>query len=186
MPGQGRLGDKATVPTDAHGCPACPHTATGPAIRGSPNVNVNHRPALRVDDPGIHAACCGANTWTATTGSTSVFINGKAAHRVGDQNRHCGGTGQLVEGSQNVIVGEGGAGGVAPPSISEDRKGGWIEIALVDDEGEPRAGERYVVTTSDGRRLEGHLDDSGHARLDGLRPGSCKIQFPDLHDTAWF
>jgi uncharacterized Zn-binding protein involved in type VI secretion len=113
MPGQGRLGDKANVPLDAHGCPACPHPAIGPAILGSPDVNVNRRPALRVDDPGIHAACCGANTWTATKGSLTVFINGKGAHRMGDQNRHCGGMGQLVEGSPNVLVGEtdGGGGG---------------------------------------------------------------------------
>jgi outer membrane protein OmpA-like peptidoglycan-associated protein/uncharacterized Zn-binding protein involved in type VI secretion len=111
VPGQGRLGDKASVPLDAHGCPACPHPAIGPAIQGSPDVNVNKRPALRVDDTGIHMACCGTNTWTATQGSLTVFINGKAAHRMGDQNRHCGGLGQLVEGSPNVIVGETGGGG---------------------------------------------------------------------------
>jgi uncharacterized Zn-binding protein involved in type VI secretion len=111
LPGQGRLGDKANVPLDAHGCPACPHPAIGPAIQGSPDVNVNRRPALRVDDPGIHSACCGANTWNATEGSLTVFINGKAAHRMGDKNRHCGGMGKLVEGSPNVIVGESGGGG---------------------------------------------------------------------------
>lgn len=111
MPGQGRLGDKANVPVDTHGCPACPHPGIGPAIQGSPDVNVNKRPALRVDDPGIHAACCGTNTWTATKGSMTVFINGKSAHRMGDQNRHCGGMGQLVEGSPNVIVGDSGGGG---------------------------------------------------------------------------
>jgi uncharacterized Zn-binding protein involved in type VI secretion len=100
------------VTLDAHGCPACPHPAIGPAIQGSPDVNINKRPALRVDDPGIHTACCGTNTWTATHGSQTVFINGKGAHRMGDQNRHCGGMGQLVEGSPNVIVGEtGGQGG---------------------------------------------------------------------------
>lgn len=67
-------------------------------------MNINRRPAVRVDDRGVHAACCGPNTWTATQGSTTVFVNGKGAHRIGDQNRHCGGLGQLVEGSPNVIV----------------------------------------------------------------------------------
>jgi hypothetical protein len=67
---------------------------------------VNRRPALRVGDPGIHTACCGKNTWTATTGSLTVFINGKGAHRMGDQTRHCGGSGTLIEGSPNVIVGD--------------------------------------------------------------------------------
>jgi uncharacterized Zn-binding protein involved in type VI secretion len=105
MSAQGRLGDKANVALCAHGCPACPHPATGPAIAGSPNVQVNSRPALRVDDAGIHAACCGPNQWRALQGSATVFINGKAAHRVGDATQHCGGRGQLVEGSPNVMVG---------------------------------------------------------------------------------
>jgi uncharacterized Zn-binding protein involved in type VI secretion len=125
MPGQGRLGDKANVPLDAHGCPACPHPAIGPAIQGSPDVNVNKRPALRVDDPGIHSACCGANTWTATQGCMTVFINGKSAHRMGDQNRHCGGMGQLVEGSPNVVVGDSGGGSASGGAASSrDVSGG--------------------------------------------------------------
>lgn len=105
MPGQGRLGDKSQVPADAHGCPACPHPAVGPATGGSPNVNVNGKPALRVGDPGVHTACCGPNTWTAKQGSGTVNINGKAAHRLGDADQHCGGMGKMIEGSGNVIVG---------------------------------------------------------------------------------
>ncbi len=105
MPPQGRLGDKSNVPADAHGCPACPHPAVGPAIVGSPDVMVNYRPALRVGDIGIHAACCGPNTWTAVKGSGTVFINGKPAHRLGDDDIHCGGKGQLIEGSNDVITG---------------------------------------------------------------------------------
>lgn len=105
MPPQHRLGDKGNVPADAHGCPACPHPCVGPAIGGSPNVNVNKKPAVRVDDPGIHAACCGPNTWTATKGSGSVNINKKAAHRQGDDQKHCGGSGKSIEGSPDVITG---------------------------------------------------------------------------------
>jgi len=107
VPGAGRLGDKAQVsgPGDAHGCPACPHPAIGPAIIGSPTVNVNRRPALRVDDTGVHAACCGTNTWTATQGAPTVFINDKAAFRINDPGRTCGGINRLIEGSSNVIIG---------------------------------------------------------------------------------
>ena len=36
-----RLGDNAKVPSDAHGCPACPHTCVGPHVKGSPNVFAN-------------------------------------------------------------------------------------------------------------------------------------------------
>lgn len=105
MPPQGRLGDNSMVPADAHGCPACPHPCIGPAIKGSPTVNVNSMPALRVSDTGVHAACCGPNMWTAAKGSGTVFINGLAAHRIGDTDTHCGGSGQLIAGSPNVIVG---------------------------------------------------------------------------------
>src|SRR5262245_8415267 len=116
MAGQGRLGDKAQIQQDAHGCPGCPHPGVGPAISGSPTVFVNGRPALRVDDVGLQAACCGANMWQARQGSATVFINGKAAFRQNDPSRHCGGDGKLIEGSGDVIVGdasEGGGGGAA-------------------------------------------------------------------------
>lgn len=106
MPGQGRVSDIGKVDKDAHGCPACPHPALGPAIVGSPNVMVNSLPALRVDDMGVHAACCGPNMWTATKGSGTVFINGKAAHRKDDDQQHCGGKGALNTASANVLSGD--------------------------------------------------------------------------------
>ena len=105
MPPQARLGDKSQVPADAHGCPACPHPCIGPAVQGSPDVMVNGRPAIRVGDKGVHAACCGPNMWTAAQGSGTVMINNMQAHRMGDQDSHCGGNGKMVEGSDNVITG---------------------------------------------------------------------------------
>jgi uncharacterized Zn-binding protein involved in type VI secretion len=105
MPPQSRVGDLSKIPADAHGCPACPHPCVGPAIQGSPDVVVNGMPALRVGDPGVHAACCGPNQWTAQSGSSTVLINNKAAHRQNDQDKHCGGMGQMVNGSPNVVTG---------------------------------------------------------------------------------
>lgn len=105
MPPQGRLGDKSHVPLCNHGCPGCPHPCIGPGVEGSPNVKVNGRPALRMDDPGIHGGCCMKNDWNAISGSATVFINGKPAHRQGDQAQHCGGKGKLSEGSSNVHTG---------------------------------------------------------------------------------
>lgn len=105
MPEQGRLGDKSKCDADAHGCVLCPHSVIGPAVMGSPDVFVNGLPAVRVGDKGVHAPCCGPNMWTAQKGSATVFINGKAAHRKGDADQHCGGMGQLTEGSTDVLVG---------------------------------------------------------------------------------
>ena len=105
MPPQGRRGDNAQVPSDSHGCPRCPHTAVGKATMGSPDVYTNGRPSLRVTDPGVHASCCGANSWIAQTGSGTVMINNLPAHRKTDKTTHCGGVGMLIEGSNNVNVG---------------------------------------------------------------------------------
>ena len=59
MPAAARLGDKAQVQADAHGCPACPHPGVGPIVVGSADVFTNGKPQGRQDDLGIHAACCG-------------------------------------------------------------------------------------------------------------------------------
>jgi uncharacterized Zn-binding protein involved in type VI secretion len=105
MPPVGRVGDNAFCPADAHGCPACPHPTTGPAVNGSPNVLVNGLPVLRVGDPGVHAACCGPNQWKAAKGSGTVYVNDKPVHRLGDTTSHCGGVGNLIVGSPTVIIG---------------------------------------------------------------------------------
>lgn len=105
MPAQGRVGDTANGSADAHGCPACPHSVQGPAVQGSTDVLVNSLSALRLQDKGLHAACCGPNYWQAISGSSSVFINGKPAVRQGDNTQHCGGVGTLTKGSPDVLVG---------------------------------------------------------------------------------
>jgi len=101
-----RVSDNGKVDKDAHGCPACPHTATGMIIGGSPNVFVNSLPASRVDDMGIHAACCGPNMYTATKGSGTVIVNGKGVHRKDDEQAHCGGKGKSIAGSSDVFAGD--------------------------------------------------------------------------------
>lgn len=105
MPGAARIGDLSKAEADAHGCPACPHTVQGPAVMGSPNVLINNRPAVRVGDLGLHAACCGPNMWNAVKGSSTVLINGKPAHRKDDMDQHCGGVGKMIQGSDDVIIG---------------------------------------------------------------------------------
>ena len=104
-PAQCHTGHKSMCPADAHGCPGCPHPVVGPAVSGSPDVFVNGMPAFRVGDTGVHTACCGPNTWEAKKGSSSVQINGKKAHRMGDMDKHCGGSGNMIEGSANVFTG---------------------------------------------------------------------------------
>lgn len=105
MPGAARVGDMARNPADGHGCLACPHPVVGPIISGSGNVFVNGRPSARIQDPGIHAACCDGNNFKIAAGSGTVFVNGKKMARKNDKTSHCGGSGQIIQGSSDVITG---------------------------------------------------------------------------------
>lgn len=94
-----RLGDKTFVAGDAHGCPGCPHPCIGPITQGSPNVYIDGMPAARKGDVGVHAACCGSNSFTIVEGDPNVLINGKPAAKKGMAVKHCGGMGYIIEGS---------------------------------------------------------------------------------------
>src|SRR5882724_8290085 len=107
MPAAARLGDKAQVDADAHGCPACPHPGVGPIVTASTDVFVNKKGAARQDDLGIRAVCCGPNNFTVVKGSPTVYVNGKPFARMNDKTKHCGGSGPIIEGSPNVYVDDG-------------------------------------------------------------------------------
>jgi uncharacterized Zn-binding protein involved in type VI secretion len=110
MPAAARLGDMAQVDADAHGCPACPHSAIGPITTGSPDVLVNGKPAARQGDLGMHAVCCGPNLFSIAKGSPTVYVNGKPFARMNDKTDHCGGSGPIKEGSPDVYIDDGAGG----------------------------------------------------------------------------
>jgi uncharacterized Zn-binding protein involved in type VI secretion len=107
MPAAARLGDKAQVDQDAHGCPSCPHPGVGPIVAASADVFTNGKPQGRQDDLGIHALCCGPNNYQIAKGSPTVYVNGKPAARMQDKTKHCGGSGQIIEGSPDVLLDDG-------------------------------------------------------------------------------
>ena len=73
-----------------------------------------------------------------------------------------------------------------PPASGEEKKPHWIEIKLVDTEGNPVPGEKYKITLPDGSTVaEGTLDGKGFARVDGIDPGTCKVTFPNLDQSVW-
>jgi uncharacterized Zn-binding protein involved in type VI secretion len=109
MPAAARLGDNAQVDADAHGCPACPHPATGPVVVGSPDVFINSLPAARQDDLGIHVFCCGPNNFTLQKGSPTIYVNNKPLARLNDTCKHCGGSGPIIAGSPDVMADDGAA-----------------------------------------------------------------------------
>jgi uncharacterized Zn-binding protein involved in type VI secretion len=91
-----RLGGIAQCDADVHGCPACPHPVHGPIIEGHRLYMLDGLPIARVGDRGVHAACCGPNTFVIAEGDGDVLIDGKAAARIGDATQHCGGRGRII------------------------------------------------------------------------------------------
>lgn len=174
MPAQGRLGDRALCPADAHGCPGCPHPVTGPAVFGSRNVFVNGRPALRRDDPGVHAACCGGNTWTAVSGAATVLINNRPAHRQDDAVQHCGGTGRLAEGSSDVVVGDDAP--VQDQAVPPESRV-LLMVAVSRLRGEAPVGGVSLAlrNTATGQEQSQTTDAAGQASFAGLTPGGYEI-----------
>jgi uncharacterized Zn-binding protein involved in type VI secretion len=150
---------------------------TGPAIGGSPDVNINGKPALRVGDPGIHAACCGPNSWKAAAGSSGVFINGKAAHRQNDQTTHCGGVGKLIEGSSDVFIGEkaGGGGSEKEKTILYE-----LKVRLLSPDGKKPLKKRKVKFVSQsGKTIEATTDSDGRVFLKKLEPETFDVFIDD-------
>lgn len=63
-------------------------------------------------------------------------------------------------------------------------KTAWFEIEVVDDDGKKLVGEAYRIELPDGTKREGLLDGKGRLRLEGIEPGKCKIEFPNLKSRA--
>ena len=147
MPAAARLGDKAQVDADAHGCPACPHPGVGPIVTGSPDVFVNDQAVARQDDLGIHAVCCGPNNFTIKRGSATVYVNGKPFARMNDQTKHCGGSGPIIEGSPDVFVDDGASGqGLAASALNALRI--QLQSATPVQPGQQRRSRDTHTTTS--------------------------------------
>lgn len=75
--------------------------------------------------------------------------------------------------------------GVSKPAEKQKVKKDWIEIILVDMDGNPMPGVKYRITPPGGAPTEGTLNEFGQAGLYQIEPGSCKITFPDLDQEAW-
>jgi hypothetical protein len=68
---------------------------------------------------------------------------------------------------------------------SEKKEKTWVEIELVDEQGEPIVGEKYRIVLPGGSVREGYLDARGRARFDDLDPGTCEVCFPDRDAREW-
>jgi len=71
------------------------------------------------------------------------------------------------------------------PAPSPSTKLTWIEIRLVDDDGNPVPGVAYEITFPDGSIRSGSLSARGTARYDQIEPGQCVVKFPELDAQEW-
>ncbi len=77
------------------------------------------------------------------------------------------------------------ASGSAASAKARSIKPAFVEIELVDQDGEPVAGEAYRVEFPDGGIVEGVLDEEGRAKVLGDAEGQAKVSFPRMDGRAW-
>lgn len=106
MPGACRKTDTHFNGSDVCGCPSCPHAVSGPAITGSPDTFANNLEAFRGNgrDSGVHCCCCGANVWGSNECSPDIIVNGDGWVRLGDADWCCGGVGNMITASPDLII----------------------------------------------------------------------------------
>jgi hypothetical protein len=105
-----------------------------------------------------------------------------------------------IAGKTAQISGGGGSGGAAAASSRKPRRSArasspssssstpektWVDIQLVDPDGNPVAGAKYKLKITDGSVRDGSLDGDGRVRVSGIDPGSCTVWFPDYDAKEW-
>ncbi|MCH9687569.1 MAG: hypothetical protein K0V04_39410 [Deltaproteobacteria bacterium] len=61
----------------------------------------------------------------------------------------------------------------------------WLELVLVDENGDPVRDASYEVILPDGSMRIGSLDAQGRARLRDIPSGACEVRFPALGPDEW-
>ena len=56
----------------------------------------------------------------------------------------------------------------------------WIELVLVNEDGQPVGAQAYKLALSDGTVQEGTLGEDGRVWIDDIPEGDCSLSFPDL------
>lgn len=72
-----------------------------------------------------------------------------------------------------------------PPVEEEKKETSWIEIEMVDEEGQPWPNEEYELTLADGSVKRGQLNARGLAHVNLPEKMVCQIGFPKLDRRAW-
>lgn len=164
-------------------------------VMGSFTVLVGGQPAARIGDQCAHGGAIVAGCPTVLIGDQGGGAGGSAPG-TGTEKRAGGSPAATMSraraeakpftrascAADAVIATPGNA---ALHQAGDPSKRSWIDIELVDDDGEPVPYERYRVKAPDGTVFEGYLDANGQARVSGIDPGSCDVTFPGLDREVW-
>lgn len=103
MQGQARMMDIA-IGIGTHGSICCPHPIMSMPIISSPTVMTNMMMTTRAFDMMVHT-CPHCPMGMAIMGSKTKLVNMLPAHRRGDTTCEMCGSGTMIGGSPNVLVG---------------------------------------------------------------------------------
>src|SRR5687768_5919431 len=77
------------------------------------------------------------------------------------------------------------AGARGDPVVIAVKPRAWVALRLVDEEGEPVAGEPWRLTFADGSKAEGTLGADGQVAVFARGAGETSVTFPGLDADAW-
>ncbi|MBI1926572.1 hypothetical protein HYR99_20305 [Candidatus Poribacteria bacterium] len=112
--------------------------------------------------------------WQIVRGNVKIVVREDEAPRVSLMGRSAQAAAEVAEMEE-----------VEAPAPAAEEKTSWVEIELVDEEGNPVAGEKYRIELPDGSIKEGVLNSQGWARVGNIDPGTCKISFPNFDANEW-
>lgn len=106
-----------------------------------------------------------------------MLINGRPAHRLGDPTTHCGGSGSLVTGSSNVLIG-GPAGAKAADDLDDEDERLCVRVQILYAETEkPVADEAYdLLDVEDNVVRSGRTDAEGRLEQVDLERGMYRVR----------
>lgn len=144
---------------------------------GSFTVLIGGKPAARMGDLTAHGGTIVGGFPTVLIGDLGAGVGSPAGFTM------AGARASGAAFTSTNCLGEGAVASVAQSPLlvaADPAKSSWIEIELVDQDGQPVAHERYRVTPPGGKPIEGFLDANGFARVGGIEPGTCAVTFPGL------
>jgi type VI secretion system secreted protein VgrG len=117
-----------------------------------------------------------AKTETLEAQNLTIEVAGKPAFLVDGQGNVIVNAANLtLDGSEIALKGS-KLNKIQPDSVQEQQ--GFVELQLVDEDGNPVANAKYELHLPNGDVKKGTLDGSGKARVEDVPPGACRVVFP--------